>query len=334
MIRRGLYILLTFWSGFILAQPAGGNGFSILNFSSGARVSALGGNAVGLSTDDLVLATENPGLVDSIAIGDFSLGYSPFFGGINLLQAHYAFEVSGVGPFVGSISYLNYGEFTQTDLVGNDLGVFSPQDYLLQISKSHRLGSFSIGSTLKFVHSSIAGFGSSAIGLDLGGAYIHPIENLTVGVVIKNLGFVIEDFSGAENSLPLDLQVGIGFRPKYMPVRFSATVHSLVNDNLSYFNDGIDDVSDPSGLDKAFRHVNLGLEFLVGQSVNLLVGYNHLRREELRQVQGAYGAGISFGLMIKIKKLQFRFSRATYHAAGGINSIGVQGNLSNFKKKF
>ncbi len=317
---------------FAMAQ-AGDSGFAILNLPSSARSSAQGGGLVALAQQDLSVVGDNPALLDSVPSGDFYLQYSPFFGGINLLNAGYAFRAGGAGDFALSLSYLNYGELDQTDVLGQSIGSFTPQDYQLRLTKSHRLGPFVLGANLKFVHSSIAGFGASAIAGDLGGVFTHPNVDLAVGVVVRNLGLVVSDYVASSVELPVDLQLGISFKPRYMPARFNLGLSNLGQD-LNYFDEFPTDGQQTSRVDGFLRHLSTGLELYVGKAVTAMVGYNHLRNQELKLTQGNFGAGFSFGLAVKIKGMQIQFSRATYHAGGGLNTLGVQGSLFAKKKLF
>ena len=73
---------------------------------------------------------------------------------------------------------------------------------------------------------------------------------------------------------------------------------------------------------------------MFSQNVHFLFGYDHNRKRELRLERTAGGAGFSYGFMIRIRKYQFRFSRATYHTAGGTSYISLQTNLKEVKKIF
>lgn len=317
----------------LLGQISGESTFGALALPSGARSAGLGGIAPALP-GDVTLIADNPALMDSVKSGDFAFAYSPFFDGINYLNAAYMANLKGLGPLAFAVSYVNYGELVERDLLGNEIGTFSPKDFVARICRSHRIGPFALGGSLKFAQTSIAGFSSGAIMVDVGGIYQQPGSQFVFGVVLKNLGTSFSNFGTTTPDLPMDLQIGMSFKPKYMPARFSLSAYNFVDSNLSYFGESIDDGEEPAAFQQIFRHINLGLELLIGNAVNLQLGYNHLRNQELRLAQGGFGAGISYGFMIRIKKLQVRFSRATYHAAGGMSTFGVQGNLSQFKKIF
>lgn len=315
------------------AQVSGENSFGVLQLPSGTRSTALGGVVPALS-GDVSLVADNPALLDSVDTGDFGFAYSPFFGGINYLNVAGAFKLPKAGKMGIGISYVDYGDFTERDQIGTDLGIFTPRDLMIRVSKSHRIGPFVLGANLKYANTSISGYSSNAIMADLGGFYQRPGSQLSFGMVLKNLGTSFSNFATNRPELPMDVHMGVSFKPEHMPARFSLAAYNFVDTDLAYFGKTIDSEESPAIFQEVFRHINLGMELLIGNSLNVLIGYNHLRNQELRLAQGGFGAGLSWGLMARIKKMEIRFSRATYHAAGGMSTFSVQGNLSRIKKLF
>ena len=92
-------------------------------------------------------------------------------------------------------------------------------------------------------------------------------------------------------------------------------------------------MSSTSTTDKALRHFVIGGEFLLSKNFNVRVGYNHLRRRELRTETKAGGAGLSFGAMIRIKNFELNYTRAYYHVSGATNYFTVSTSLSRWLKK-
>ena len=79
--------------------------------------------------------------------------------------------------------------------------------------------------------------------------------------------------------------------------------------------------------DQLARHLNFGVELSFGTNFKAQIGYDHRRRAEMI----AYGLqgmnGISFGLGMKIKDLDVKFARNTYHFAGGSTHLSIGINL-------
>ncbi len=156
------------------------------------------------------------------------------------------------------MQHLGYGTIEGFDQTGAATGDYKSGETVFIISKSHQVGNFRIGANLKPAFSTLAGYRSSALLLDIGGVFVHPSQELVVGMVIKNLGFVIQDYTeSGTSSLPFDIQVGITLKPEHMPLRFSFTAYQLVN---SSFNDEVAD-NQLSGLIRRFVILTLGQKF-------------------------------------------------------------------------
>lgn len=313
----------------LFGQSGGVYSFQASNMVNNARTAALGGYNVSL-TRDLALFTQNPALLDSVRSGDAVAAYNPFFADINAFTVQYATDVSSWGTFGFGLTYVDYGAFEQTDASGAESGTFQARDYLFTVGKSHRLGPFVLGSSLKFVHTGIAGFSANALALDVGGLYQLPNTRFSAGMAIQNLGMVLSDQTGTRLSLPIRVTTGITFHPEGFPMRVSLTGHNFTDGQQRFYEPG----DEPNFADELFKRVTLGGEVILGKNVHFLLGYDHNRKRELRLEETAGGAGFSYGLMIRMKKYTFRFSRATYHAAGGTSFVSLQTNLKDMKKIF
>jgi hypothetical protein len=313
----------------LFGQSGGSYGFQSLNLVNNARTAALGGYNVSLG-GDLSLFGQNPALLDSTRSGDAVAMYNPFFADIIAVTFQYAADLNGLGPLAFGVTYIDYGVFTQTNNTGAEMGEFYARDYVMTVGKSHRVGPFALGANLKFIHTGIAGFSANAMAVDVGGLYQQPRSEFSAGMVISNLGLVLSDETGSNTQIPLRVSAGITFSPEGMPIRFSLTGHQLLDGSDQFY----DTDTNPNLADKVFRRVSIGGELLLSKNFNFLIGYDHNRKRELRLIETSGGAGMSYGFMVKVKKYTFRFSRATYHAAGGTSYISLQSNLKDLKKRF
>jgi hypothetical protein len=167
----------------------------------------------------------------------------------------------------------------------------------------------------------------------LGGIYRSPYQNFSVGMVIKNLGFLISDYTAdAHTSLPFDVLIGTTFKPEHMPFRFTVTASDLVRSTDDLY------VSNPNQnirrLDQIFRYFNFGTALLIGKRIELNLGYNHRQRVAFNVDEMAYGAGLSFGFLLKIKAYEFQFSNAKIHAAAASQYLSIKTNTSALKQIF
>jgi hypothetical protein len=79
--------------------------------------------------------------------------------------------------------------------------------------------------------------------------------------------------------------------------------------------------------DKLMRHMVVGTEILLGPNFNIRLGYNYLRRQELKLADKPATSGISFGLGMKIKRFNLSYGRAIYHVAGPSNHLTLSTDL-------
>ncbi|WP_394990396.1 type IX secretion system protein PorQ [Emticicia sp.] len=329
-------ILVLIIVGFIAAFTSNAqNSFSFLNISNNARINALGGVNVSLSDRDVNLCTFNPALLDSSQRGQIGLNFSPYLASSKFVSVNYSPKFKK--NWAISLQNLNYGTFQGTDAVGNLTNEFAANDFSLGLTHSRKIGHISFGISAKFVGSTLESYSSMAFLTDWGGTFKHPIHDLSFGILAKNVGFVLKSYGNIRPEIPFDLQIGASFKPKYMPVRFSLTAHHLYvfdvayNDptvNYTFDNQGNKVAKNSSIADKMFQHLVIGTSISIHKNLNLLLGYNHLRRKELL-VNGLGGsAGFSFGADLRTKQFGFSISRAALASGSGQTTFSLYLALS------
>ncbi len=327
---RKFFIILLVLPFFLSGQIGGRLDYEALNLTTNPRSAALAGTTISLADGDISQFFTNPAVLDSTEAGDVFVHINPYFTDAASYTFSYGFNIKNLESFAVGLNYINLGSFEKTNETGQVLGSFSAADYVISIGKAHKLGPFVLGTNLKFVNSLIDTYSSSALAFDLGGIF-HVNKNWTIAMVFENMGFqLVNDSELNPAELPFNVVLGTSFKPDYMPLRFTLTSVNLVNKNLSL--DEQTSGRSTGAVDDVLKRINIGTELLLSEHVHLLFGYNHKRKQELRLETLGGGAGFSYGLMIKVKKIQLRFSRATYHAAGGSSFISLQTNLKDFKK--
>jgi hypothetical protein len=314
------------------AQWGGKKSFEFLNVPAHARLAALGGVNVSLADSDINFLFSNPALVSDSLAGSAAAGYTFYIADVGQSAFAYAHDFKKIGTLSFGVQHMGYGELMGYDETGLELGTFQSGETALVVGKSHQVSNFRIGVNLKSVFSNIAGYRASAVMFDLGGVFIHPRQDLKVGLVLRNLGFVFSEYSEtSQTKVPFDVQAGISFKPEHMPVRISLTAYNL-SSNAAYDNpdDATDDVS---SFGKIMQHVNVGAELLIHRNVNVLLGYNILRQAELKTDNG--GNGFTAGASVKIKAFDFVFSRSAYSAGNASYAFTLIGDLNKmiFKKR-
>lgn len=302
----------------------------------------MGGINASLFDKDINLHTINPALLDSSQQGQLGINYAPYIAQSNFFTLNYAPKfkhTTGESQWGISLQNLNYGNLQGADAVGNPTGAFSANDFSLGLTHARRINNISFGITAKVVGSVLESYNSIAILSDWGGTFKHPKYDLNFGIVAKNIGFVVKSYGNIKPDIPFDLQMGVSFKPTHMPVRFSMTAHHLYIFDIAYndptFNYTFDNQGNKipkkiSVADKVLRHLVVGAEILIHRNFHLLVGYNHLRHQELTVNSLGGAGGFSFGANLHLKQFGFSFSRSTLTTGKGYFTFSVR---SEFLKK-
>jgi hypothetical protein len=332
-------ILLSTNCTIVFAQLGGKSAFTFINQSNSAKVAGLGGYLITKSDNDPNLIINNPAVLNAEMKRNLALSYTPYFAGIFNTNLAYAFQIPQAGMFGVSLQYINYGSATATDVSGASIGTVSANDFCLGATKSHTLGNYSLGITFKYVGSQLANTSAFALMMDLGAFYKHPVRQMTVGLVAKNVGLAIKSYGTNKTALPIDIQLAITYKPPHMPIRFTGTLHHLNKYDITYYDPNYivsyDYNNQPvyqniSVADKLFSHLSIGAELILGKNLNLMAGYNHLQRTALSTDQYGGLTGFSMGGMLRIKSFEFAYTRSF---AAPANSTDYFSLSINFNKK-
>ncbi|MGB0521750.1 MAG: type IX secretion system protein PorQ [Flammeovirgaceae bacterium] len=342
--KVGLLLLGNLVALSCFAQLGGSTSFGFLNLPTHARTIALGGQNITSSDQDVNMMTSNPALlVDSVA-NKLSVSYYPYFADVHSSAISYAHSFKKAGLWGINVQNISYGTFDQTNALGQVTGTFQGSELAVTISHARKIEHFALGANLKLAQASLDTYRASGVFLDVGSVFIHPKKDFKFGLVIRNLGFSLGSFTPSQEfSMPLDIQLGLSFKPQRMPLRFSITANQLQQFDIAFddpSDDGkVDALGNPldekaSFTDKLSRHFTLGGEFVFSKNLNLRFGYNFLKRRELAIESRQAMVGFSFGFMIRIKKLEVAYSRNTQFVGGGVNAFTVTLNTKDiFKKK-
>lgn len=351
MKRNILLYFLCFSFYQIHAQTGGDRVFEFLHLSPSARITALGGQLLAVRDNDLALAAENPGLLYDGMNKQLSFNYNFHVADISNGYVAYGHHSEKLGmTFQGGVQFINYGDFDQTNEFNEVLGNFNAAEYAIHVGAARQLyANLSVGASLKFITSQLESYRSTGLALDLGAYYRDTSSNFSAAVVIKNAGVTLSSYT--ENNreyLPFEINIGVAQRLKYLPFRLTINYRNLDQWNILYDDPNVIDQgpllgdSEPQersrlsvNVDNFFRHLTFGGEFLFGKRENfrLRIGYNHLRRAELKVANFRSLTGFSFGAGIKVSKFRIEYGRAAYHLAGGVNHLSISTSLNDFKNK-
>jgi hypothetical protein len=283
--------------------------YSFLRIDVRARAAGLNGSFVSMTNDPNVLFY-NPGALTSLTESKGSAGFVKYLLDVNGGYLSYSNTLAGIGTVGAGILFMDYGSFTQTDESMNTLGTFGARDIAVIVGVGRSIDeATSVGVNLKIIYSSIAGFSSSGLAMDMGILYQIPSQNITLGASVLTLGTQIKTYYGTKEPLPLDVKIGITKRPEHLPVLLNLDFHHLTDQQ--------------SDLVSHFSAFSLGAEFLMSESVRLRLGYNNQQRKELKLGTSANLAGMSLGGGIVLGDYLIDYAFNSYGKIGSLHRISI-----------
>ncbi|HYM94035.1 MAG TPA: type IX secretion system protein PorQ [Chitinophagaceae bacterium] len=339
-IRIVIFFLLI--SVYTNSQTLGGNTvFNFLNFSNTPQLTALGGINISQTSNDVGLVFNNPALLRPAMHTQLNAVFNSFYAGINIYHLSLGYRNEKLNTnFSWGLNYFNYGIIQQTDASGNVLGTLKPADWVMQLSASHSyMDKWNYGATFKFINSNYGQYRANGVAMDAGILYVDSARLFSASVVAKNMGFQLRKYAGTNaQDIPFDLEIGITKRLQNAPLGFSITAHHIHQFDIRYndtaFNNDngfLNSSSKKISFDKIFRHLIFAAMGYVGDKIELTVGYNYLRRQELGFGNSGNGVnGFSLGVGVILHKMQIRYGRAYYQNNTAYNQLGLNLKLNEY----
>jgi hypothetical protein len=332
----------------VLAQVNGGESvFQFLSLPASSRITGMGGAQIAVRDDDPVFAAANPAALNASMSGRLTFNHNFFLSDIQHGYAACAHHLEKPGFTVhGALQYIQYGEMERADEYGNIQGNVRASENAFTLGAARPLSSkLSLGLNLRFAVSTLDVYQSSALMADAGILYSDTASRFSAALTIRNAGTQVTTYSGIQEPLPFDIQLGFTQRLKHLPFRFGVVAHHLHKWDIRYDDPDLQN-SDiliigeeqptenklGNTIDNLFRHLIFNGEFLLGKNegFRMRFGYNHLRKQELSVRNYRSLAGFSGGIGIKVKRFRIDFGYASYHLAGGVAHIGIGTNLKDF----
>lgn len=315
----------------VFAQD-GTSSYSWLNIPSSSKIYGLGGMNITLVDDELQSSDQNPALLGPEMSGQVAVNYMRYLGGSNLAGVRYAHSAGERAAWSAGLQYFGYGSITETLPDGSTVGTFSPIDMAISGAYSHDItdrlrGGFDI----KFLYSSYADYTAFAIATDLGLNYFNPERDLSLSLVIANLGGQVKRFDESYNRLPFDIRLGWSKVFGNFPVRFSVTAWNLTKWKLPYMDLGDGTAgSEPQLKDKfssnLFRHLIFGADLISSKNFYLGLGYNYKARTDMSTYHRSFISGFSLAAGIRGRAYGVGIAFAQPHT--GATTFMVNLNLS------
>ncbi len=316
---------------------------SFLRLPPGAQVNARGGLVLTDPQSDLAAAFQNPALLEP--------QHSPRIHSSFLLMpgGSRGYFLSGTAskphhPYVGALSvhYTDHGEAPLTDPGGNILGNFRPREWSIQYAASVPYKTrWRAGAAVQFAHAAYGQYRSVALLTNIGIRYLDTARGLEAGMILRHTGFFVRRFdAGSTPTLPTELAFAIYKRWSGTPFSFGAVLQRMQRWRLN-----TDELYDPSlsfsGVDNRrsnflsefFNHLILSTKVDIHPKVQLLGGYNFLRRRELSWSGGANGlTGFSMGVLAQLDRIRLSYGRTHYQAGVSLDQLSIEFSLRTDSK--
>jgi hypothetical protein len=289
------------------------SGYEFLRTHVGARPSALGGAFIAMS-GDVHSVYYNPSALATLTGKQLTFSYLNHFLDFQSGFVAYGFQMPGIGYLGIGTHYLNYGEFTRTDDLGNESGTFGAgnlvilTDYAIKFSED-----FFVGASFKFINSTIAEYNSTALAFDFGLLYQFPAQDMQIGFGVFNAGTVTSSFVESKDDLPLNYRVGATKTLAHLPLMVSVEGYQYIDEDF---------------------HFIVGGEFTVTPFLFLRMSYNSVGKDQKIGQNGDKYAGVSIGTGVTFdqatrfqntfwQKLSFDYSFTSAGNVGTLNRLSI-----------
>lgn len=208
-------ILLVIPSHSATTNSAGSTGAQFLELGIGARAAGMG-EAQTAWSDDIYGSYFNPSGIATVARQELGFVHNTLYLDLDYNYLGYLLPLPTGGVLGVTGLYVDLGSVERREVVAGEpsaiLGAAEGQDVSFSVTYAQTMRDFlDLGATLKSVHEDLDGRSSSAFAVDLGAKWRPPIDGLTVGLSLANIGTSLKHVR-ERDELPITLRAGIGYR--------------------------------------------------------------------------------------------------------------------------
>ena len=312
----------------------GSTAYNFLNVTSSAKIYGLGGVNISLVDDDITVIDQNPALLGPEMSNMVALNYMRYIGGSNFAGLRYGHSAGEHGAWAALIQYFGYGSMKETLPDGSIVGSFSPKDVSFGGSYSHDITDrLRGGIDMKLLYSGYADYTAFAIATDLGINYYDPDRDMSLSLVVANLGGQVKRFNDTYDRLPFDVRLGWSQALGSLPLRLSVTAWNLTKWHLPYVDAG--DGSDSSQwetkdkfMSNLFRHLVFGIDLISSPNYYISLGYNYKTRTDMSTYTRSFISGFSLGAGLKVSNFGLGLAFAQPHNGATTLMFNIAYNLN------
>ena len=312
----------------------GSTAYNFLNVTSSTRIYGLGGVNISLVNEDITVTDQNPALLGPEMSNMAALNYMRYIGGSNFAGLRYGHSAGEHAAWAAHIQYFGYGSMKETLPDGSIVGSFSPKDVAFGGTYSHDLPDRLRGGIgLKLLYSAYADYSAFAVATDLGINYYDPERDMSLSLVVANLGGQVKRFNDRYDRLPFDVRLGWSQALGSLPLRLSVTAWNLTKWHLPYVDAG--DGSDSSQwetkdkfMSNLFRHIVFGLDLISSPNYYISLGYNYKTRTDMSTYTRSFISGFSLGAGLNVSDFGLGLAFAQPHTGATTLMFNISYNLN------
>ena len=289
-----------------IGSKAGTSAFPFLKINVGARSCAMGGAFTGLADDESALYYNPAGIV-LLEGKRFVLEYLNYFAD---LQSGFIGFSKPVSPKVAigfSLDYLNYGDFVNTDINGNNLGTFGGSDLMFAGTFAMKLNDqFSAGGSAKLIYEKLEKYSATGLAMDLSARYASDRNRYMAGILVQNLGFQMSGLGSEKDPLPLTLRIGGAVKPRGLPLKVAADLIIPVDNRID---------------------IAVGAELLSLKPLFIRAGWNSFGSNYRSSNSTDKLAGFALGVGFEYRNMQLSYSYSPAADLGNSHRITLSGGF-------
>jgi hypothetical protein len=283
--------------------------YNFLSVDNSPRAAAVAGGFVA-ATEDANVIFYNPAGINTLKANPISFSFLKHLEGINSLSLAASHSFNNIGRLSAGVQYINYGSFIASDKYGNKTGTFNASEFALSVGYGNMIDeNFYYGANVRFIYSGIENYSSTGVSADIGLLYLIPQSKWSFGFSVLNIGKQLSNYYDIQESLPMDVRVGMTKELAHLPLKFYFSINHLAN---SY-----DNIKD------RFSAWTVGGELKLSRSFWLRLGYDNAKRDDLSLGLSFGIAGFSAGFGLNIKNYLLDYSFSSFGPIGNLHRFGL-----------
>ncbi len=315
--------------------------FKFLNIATSSRQNYLGKAAIATFEPQIDIALANPALIQFHTRGKILASsayyFTSLYGNVAYGLNNYKHDI----PYVVGANFISYGEQIQTDVDGNVLGKFIPNEISTYIAASKTYKNYNFGTTIKFAYGNYLLASSAGVAMDLSMLYRDEEREVYATLLLKNIGHQFVGRNTQSATLPFDIQLALSKKLKHLPFRLTIMAQEIhnwtsINNSSDYYLFPLDPfvtVKDNDLLTILMSKFVFSGEFTLGKAFRFGASYDVKKSIEGRfdAFRGLQGLALGFGIYTRKYDFGYSYSRLTPISVNHQFTLGI--NLREIKTK-